>query len=69
MARPLRVQYEGAVYHVMARGNRGSDVFNSDADRDLFYKTLSEAIERTGMLVHAYVLMDTHILCGAPHNM
>ena len=45
MARPVRIQYPGAVYHVMARGNRGQAVFGDDPDRQLFLETLGEAWE------------------------
>ena len=36
MARPLRIQYEGAVYHVTCRGNERKDIFKDDADRERF---------------------------------
>ena len=48
MARSLRIQYPGAFYHVMARGNGRAAIFRSDADRTLFLKTLGEAARRTG---------------------
>ncbi len=60
MPRPLRVEYEGACYHVMCRGNRGQIVFGTEDDVRLFLKTLSEAVQRAGLIVHAYVLMSTH---------
>lgn len=60
MARPLRIQFPGAVYHVMARGNRGQDVFRDDRDRQCFVDTLGEACEKTGWEIHAYVLMGNH---------
>ena len=60
MARPLRVEYPGALYHVMCRGNRGGVVFEPEDDAQLFLKTLGEGAERAGFLVHAYVLMSTH---------
>jgi len=60
MARPLRIQYPGAVYHVMARGSHGQVIFADDADRKLFLETLAEACQRTGWHVHAYVLMGNH---------
>ena len=44
----------------MGRGNRGASVFKTDADRGLFLETLAEAVERTGWVVHAWVLMKTH---------
>lgn len=60
MARPIRIQYPGAVYHVMARGNHGRAVFGDDADRQEFLETLAEACEKTGWRIHAYVLMGNH---------
>ena len=60
MPRPLRIEYPGARYHVMCRGNRGAVVFGSDNEVNLFLKTLSEVADRTDWMVHAYVLMSTH---------
>ncbi len=60
MARPLRIQYPGAVYHVMARGNHGQEIFQDDRDRRCFLETLGEACEKTGWRIHAYVLMGNH---------
>lgn len=60
MPRKPRVEYAGALYHVMSRGDRGEEIYRDDADRDLFLKTLGEACVRTGWRVHAYVLMRNH---------
>ncbi len=60
MPRPLRVEYEGASYHVMARGNRGCRLFATEWDETTFLNTLAETQERTGWLIHAWVLMSTH---------
>jgi len=60
MARPLRIQYPGAVYHVMARGNHGQEIFKDDRDRQCFLETLGEACGKTGWEIHAYVLMADH---------
>jgi putative transposase len=60
MARPLRIEYPGAVYHIMARGSHGQRIFDDDHDRKRFLETLAEASQRTGWRVHAYVLMGTH---------
>ena len=60
MARPVRVQFENAVYHVTARGNERRDVYRDAADRIRFLKTLEEAVERFGIVVHAYCLMPNH---------
>ena len=60
MARQPRVEFRGAVYHVMCRGNRGEVVFREDSERTLWLDTMEEAVEKTGWRVHAYVLMDNH---------
>jgi REP element-mobilizing transposase RayT len=60
MARKLRIQYEGAIYHVMNRGDRREDIFHDDQDRQLFLKTLGEACEKTAWQIHAYCLMRNH---------
>ena len=60
MARALRIQYPGAVYHVMSRGNQGREIFRDDEDRQLFLKRLDEACVKTCSAVHAYVLMGNH---------
>jgi len=60
MARPLRIEYEGAAYHVMARGNHGKAIFADDLDRRVWLATLAEASEKTGWRIHAYVLMNNH---------
>jgi putative transposase len=60
MARQVRIEYPGAVYHIMARGNRKGLIFLDDKDRFRFIDTLAEVCERTGFRVHAYVLMPNH---------
>ena len=60
MARPLRIQYPGAIYHVMNRGDQREDIFRDDQDRDKFLGTLTEACWKTEWQVHAYCLMRNH---------
>lgn len=60
MARPLRVLYPGALYHVTARGNERKAIFRTDADRVRFLAVLAHAVARYRLRVHAYVLMDNH---------
>ncbi len=60
MARSVRIEYGGAFYHVMARGNRREAIFLDDDDRRFFLQALSEACEKTGWRVHAWVLMGNH---------
>ena len=60
MARPLRIEYDGALYHVTSRGNERKAIFRDDADRQLFLNTLAQVIERFHWLCHAYCLMGNH---------
>ena len=60
MPRKGRVEYAGAIYHVMDRGNRQEAIYRSDSDRELFLRTLAEACAKTGWRVHSYVLMTNH---------
>ena len=60
MARKLRVQYPGAIYHVMNRGDRREPIFKDDPDRNRFLETLAEACIKAGWQVHAYCLMANH---------
>ena len=60
MARKLRVQYPGAIYHVLNRGDRREPIFKDDADRQRFLGTLGETCLKTGWQVHAYCLMANH---------
>ena len=60
MARKLRVQYPGAIYHVMNRGDRREPIFKDDQDHRRFLETLGEACGKTGWHVHAYCLMLNH---------
>jgi len=60
MARRPRIEYEGTLYHVMSRGDHGEPIFKDDADRETFLRTVGEVKERTGWLIHAYVLMRNH---------
>lgn len=60
MARSIRLEFGGAFYHVMARGNRREAIFLDDVDRRFFLGCVAEACEKTGWLVHAWVLMGNH---------
>ncbi|HTZ17857.1 MAG TPA: transposase [Dissulfurispiraceae bacterium] len=60
MARPLRILYPGAFYHVTSRGNEKKDIFKSLRDREKFLEYLSSASERYGAVIHAYCLMSNH---------
>jgi REP element-mobilizing transposase RayT len=54
MARPLRIEYPGALYHVTCRGNARAKIFLVDPDRELFLQVLALAVERFNWLCHAY---------------
>jgi putative transposase len=60
MARPLRIEYPGAFYHVTSRGNEQKDVFRSRRDREQFLSYLQSATERYDAVIHAYCLMSNH---------
>jgi len=60
MARAWRIEYEGALYHVLSRGNQRQAIFADDEDRLVFLTTLSEMAERFEVEVCAYVLMGNH---------
>jgi REP-associated tyrosine transposase len=60
MARPLRIEYPGAVYHITARGNARQDIFLENADRSLFLRVLAHTVTRYNWLCHAYCLMGNH---------
>src|ERR1039458_1130885 len=74
MARKVRIQYAGAIYHVMNRGDRREAIFEDDEDRERrraglseddedrerLLETLTQACQKTGWQVHAYCLMRNH---------
>ena len=60
MARPLRIEFPGAFYHVTSRGNERKAVFKSLRDREKFLSYLESATERYGAAIHVYCLMDNH---------
>ena len=60
MARPLRVEYAGALYHVTSRGNARKPIFKDEEDRKIFLRLLDRVNQRFHWLCHAYCLMDNH---------
>jgi len=60
MARPLRLEFPGAIYHVTSRGDRQETIYESDADRQQWLDILCKVCERYNWRVHAYCLMDNH---------
>jgi len=62
MARPLRLEFPGAIYHVTSRGNARLPIFEVKHDRQRFLALLQEVAKRFNWLCHAYCLMDNHLL-------
>ena len=60
MVRPLRLEYEGAVYHITSRGNAQEAIFHEDRDRARFLKILGDVVARYGWICHSYCLMTNH---------
>ncbi len=60
MARPLRIEFPGAVYHVTSRGNERKPIYRTDTDRERFLGVLTRVTARYHWLCHAYCLMDNH---------
>ncbi len=60
MARQWRIEYEGALYHVLSRGNEGRSIVTDDQDRGAFLKILGRMADRFEVELFAYVLMDNH---------
>src|SRR6056297_2820603 len=60
MARPLRIEFEGALYHVMARGNAQADIFLDDEDRQAFVDNLDRVCRRFDWRVWAWCQMSNH---------
>ncbi|HEC02280.1 MAG TPA: hypothetical protein ENI81_01985 [Phycisphaerales bacterium] len=60
MARPLRIEYPGAFYHVMNRGHRREPIVSDDRDKQRFMSCLSRMAGRFNVLVHGYCLMTNH---------
>lgn len=60
MPRKLRIEYAGAIYHVMSRGNNRLHIVRDDKDRERFLTTLAQACAKTGWQIHAWCLMRNH---------
>ena len=69
MARPLRIEYPGAFYHVFSRGNERKAVYRAEDDYQLFLKTIEDCVSFFGVKVHAFCLMPNHfhLLIETPH--
>jgi REP element-mobilizing transposase RayT len=60
MARPLRIEYAGAIYHITVRGNGRQKIFRDDRDRRALLKRLSLSVKSHGIRIFLYCLMDNH---------
>ena len=60
MARPLRIEYPGAFYHVISRGISREDIFRSERDKEKFLEYLEKISERFSIIIHTYCLMSNH---------
>ena len=69
MSRALRIEFQGACYHVINRGNGGESAFGTDKDKFSFLRCLERARERFGIRIHTYCLMPDHyhLLVETPH--
>ena len=61
MARKLRIQYEGAVYHVTLRGIERRTIFTHDAERERFLARMGDGVETHGVRVYMFCLMTNHV--------
>lgn len=60
MTRPVRIEFEGALYHVTSRGDRREAIYEDDSDRVRFLEILGEVIESCNWICHAYCQMGNH---------
>lgn len=60
MARPLRIEFPGALYHVMARGHRREPIYDDERDRSTFNELLAEVVDRYNWRCYAYCQMTNH---------
>ena len=60
MARPLRIEYAGALYHITSRGDRREDIYRDNEDREQWLEILSQVCERFNWVVHGYCQMSNH---------
>lgn len=63
MARPLRIEFPGALYHVTARGDRQELIYEDDNDRKVFLDLLGKVIVEWNWVCQAYCMMGNHYLC------
>ncbi len=61
MVRPLRIEYEDALYHVTSRGNHQNDIFENDEDRHAFLNILADVVSGMGWICYGYCLMSNAV--------
>ena len=61
MARPLRIQFPGAIYHTMARGNRRQKIFRDQRDYERFLQGLETTVDKFGFEIFSFICMPNHI--------
>ncbi len=60
MARPLQIEFAGALYHITSQGDRREAIYEDDGVREAFLGVLAEVVERYNWICHAYCLMTNH---------
>lgn len=60
MARPLRIEFSGVLYHVTSRGDHREAIYDDDADRQRFLKVLGQVVSDFNWICHGYCLMTNH---------
>ena len=60
MARPLRIEFAGALYHITSRGDRREDIYENDTDREVFLSVFNDVCETYNWICHSYCLMSNH---------
>ncbi len=60
MARPLRIEFAGALYHITSRGDRQEAIYEDDEDREAFLSVLAEVVAHYNWICHAFCLMKTY---------
>ena len=60
MARPLRLEFAGALYHITSRGDRREDIYRDDGDRKQWLDLLAHVCDRFNWVVHSYCQMTNH---------
>ena len=60
MARPIRIEFSAALFHVTSRGDRREDIYEDDIDRELFLSILDQVIDGRNWVCHPYCIMSNH---------